>query len=152
MPVGRTQEMRGAAMQGWFERQVHELLQLPPVGQGVGVGAAQHSLFAPSQRERSVEEVALNAVGDTLGGLHAGDDLEYLDCRHLSAQDAAMVQQLLRHHGAQAFAEADPENDYGLGTTYAAVREALIEHGALPGSEPDLEHEAEPALRERAPC
>lgn len=133
VPVGRTQEMRAAAMQGWFERQMQELLQLPPER----ARPLQAALFAAAAREPGLEEIALNAVGDLLGGLHAGNDLEYLDCRHLGAQDAAMVGQLLKHYGAQAFEEEDPENDYGLGTTYAAVREALIECGAL--SQPDAE-------------
>ena len=142
MPVGRTQEMRAAAMQGWFERQVAELLRLP----AGPTTATQTPLFAPLERERSTEEIALNAVGQALGGLHSGDDLEYLDCRHLSGQDAAMVEQLLLHYGPQAFEEEDPENDYGLGTTYSAVRAALIEAGRL---QPACETQR-PAQRMRA--
>lgn len=121
-PVGRTQYMRAVAMVEWHARELQRLHQVrrsdaPP-------------LQVPS-RTKSAFEVASEAVGACLGNLHRSDDVSYRDAKSLLAHDVVTVQALMRAHGVAAFAEDDPDDDFGLGMVYAQVRAALFDAGYL---------------------
>ncbi len=129
MPTGRTQEVRAHAMRGCHARQT------VLVGTARGhARAKQPHLLQAMPRLQSSEAVALEAVGKVLAELHASNDLSYLDVRWLTEQDAYVVQALLRSRGVQAFAEEEPDDDFGLGMVYAGVRDALVAAGHLVGT------------------
>lgn len=131
MPTGRTQAIRAEAMAGWHARQVQLLHQVrqQPVGE-------QRTLLSDIERERSAQEVALEAAGQALGDLFGSNDLSYPDVRWLTLENGGLVDVLLRMHGVQAFEEEEPADDFGLGIVYTAVRDALIEVGHLHPNEP----------------
>lgn len=126
-PTGRTQPLRIRAMVAWHQAQVRLLDQARemPVGD-------QPPLFAGlPDRARSAKDIALEALGRDLGDLVASNDLSYLDCKWLATSQACTVEALLACHGVNAFREPDPDDDFGLGTVYEGVREALIASGHL---------------------
>lgn len=121
MPTGRTQEIRGLAMMEWHERETRQLQ-----------GAAPALPFVPRvERERSAREIALDALGGSFGDLLVDGDLEYRDGRHYVSKDSSLVSWLIQSHGPQAFEAEEPENDYGLGSSYGDIREALVQTGHL---------------------
>lgn len=121
--TGRTQYGRAQAMVEWHRRQ------------SVDMHRAGHRspepLLSAAPRERAVEEVAGEAVGAAMGRLCAFGEISYRDAKGLLVPDVPLVQALLRMHGVAAFQEEEPEDDFGLGVVYGAVREALVEAGHL---------------------
>uniref|UniRef100_UPI003D9FDA29 hypothetical protein n=1 Tax=Xanthomonas oryzae TaxID=347 RepID=UPI003D9FDA29 len=83
---------------------------------------------------RVVDSVAVagEAAGSAIAELFGSNDLEYRDCRVQVERDMTAITTILRGQGPQAFQEEDPDEDYGLGVVYGAVRGALIESGMLP--------------------
>lgn len=120
-PTGRTQEMRAAAMVQWHDKLQERLIDPQPRG-------AQGSL---DLRRVDVFAVAGEAVGSAIADLYGSNDLEYMDCSALVSNDMAIVSCLLKSAGSAAFSAADPEEDFGLGIVYGAVRQALIDAGEL---------------------
>jgi len=120
-PTGRTQVMRAAAMMDWHTRETGKLREAPCPLPRVPLAV----------RELTASEVAAQAVGEALGDLLRTGDIEYGDATRLLTRDAATVQALLAVHGADAFEDEEPEDDFGLGVVYTAVRDALIRCGYL---------------------
>lgn len=124
MPRGRTQEMRAGAMAAWHARQVQALHQAQLV-------SGAQPAFAPVKRAKEPLEVALEATGAVLAELHESNDLSYLDVKCLATRDAYVVEALIRNEGPQAFSLEEPDDDFGLGAVYHAVRDALLTAGHL---------------------
>jgi len=122
-PVGRTQLMRARAMVEWHARETSQLRQ--------PVTRPSVSPCIASARPQDLLEVATEAVGKALGELHGSNDIEYGDAKRLLLHDMAIVTALIRNGGVNAFAEEEPEDDFGLGVVYEAVREALGQAGYL---------------------
>jgi len=121
-PVGRDQEMRAMAMIDWHRRESDQLQAYRP---------REGLVDLPPHRERTAEDLAMEAVGAALGDLLLSNDASYRVCRSMLRQDAIIVQYLLATEGVHAFAEEEPDDDRGLGIVYGVVREALIDHGLL---------------------
>jgi hypothetical protein len=123
VPVGRTQEMRAAAMEAWHSRQLRDLATGP-------VASQFHSAMARA-RDLDLLETVEDAIGAALAELHGSGDISYRDASHLVQTDVATVRAILAHHGHDAFQREEPDDDFGLGSTYAAVRGALVNAGCL---------------------
>ncbi|MBI2770498.1 MAG: hypothetical protein HYX47_12805 [Burkholderiales bacterium] len=120
-PTGRTQEMRAAFMVQWHDKLQQRLADPQPLGAQVSLDLRRVDVFA----------VAGEAVGSAIADLYGSSDLDYRDCSALVSNDMAIVSCLLKSAGAAAFGAEDPEEDFGLGIVYGAVRQALIDAGEL---------------------
>ncbi|AKN93619.1 hypothetical protein [Xanthomonas oryzae] len=114
--------MRAQAMVAWHAK-------LQGLLASAGRGGSQCALDL-----RVVDSVAVagEAAGSAIAELFGSNDLEYRDCRVQVERDMTAITTILRGQGPQAFQEEDPDEDYGLGVVYGAVRGALIESGMLP--------------------
>lgn len=127
MPTGRTQSVRAQAMADWHARQtqqLHEVVRLPPLE-----GGPRRRVVEP--RAPAADQIALEAAGKVLGDLVLDGELPYSHARHLAADDAALVDAVLRIYGVEAFAEEEPHDDFGLGSLYTDIRDELIAAGHL---------------------
>lgn len=87
-------------------------------------------------RSVTAVDVALDALGAGLAQLHGEGELNYLDAKLLTLQDAAAVRGVLQGHGRGAFVEEGPDENFGLGTVYPMVRAALRDAGVLGADTP----------------
>lgn len=126
LPVGRTQELRAQAMINWHAREIRRMHTTSRTSCGV-----------PSREPEQLPAVARlldmasTAVGQAYGDLVGSDDMDYRQAAHLTNYDAVVVRAVLAQHGPEAFAHEEPDNDYGLGLVYDAVRGALMAAGHL---------------------
>lgn len=127
MPVGRTQEARAHYMAVWHRRQTEQVERVVPGSAGIQLCVLQ----AP--RATAAREVALEAAGRWWADLFGSNDLDYADVRWNTDQSAVLIGSVLDMHGVEAFADEEPDHDFGLGDVYAAVRDALLEDGHLKG-------------------
>jgi hypothetical protein len=116
-PTGRTQAMRAQAMADWHAR-------------------LQAMLADPAQRCLDLRVIdplaaASEAIGSAIAELYGSNDLDYRDCNALVQQDVAVIRAVLQSAGPAAFDDPDPDDDFGLGICYGAVRQALIETGVI---------------------
>lgn len=123
VPVGRTQALRATAMVDWHGR------QMACLGDAVTGGVLE--VVRPAQRLRSAREIAEDAVGGALADLHCDHEISYREAAALVHQDATTVRAILSTQGCEAFREENPDDDFGLGVVYSAVRDALIGGGHL---------------------
>jgi hypothetical protein len=121
-PTGRTQFARALAMVDWHARQLADLSRAT---------AETVPVLQPSPRRQEDAEIADEAVGAALADLCASNDISYRDATAHLPMDRAMVYAVLRNHGVQAFEPEDPEDDFGLGLLYPAVREAFVAAGRI---------------------
>lgn len=126
LPVGRTQELRAQAMINWHARESRRVHTVSRVRCGVPTHAPEKRL--PMDQ---LLDLAGTAVGEAYGDLVGSDDIEYRQAAHMTNSDAVVVRAILEQHGPEAFADENPDNDYGLGIVYDALRQALIVAGYL---------------------
>lgn len=126
IPVGRTQEVRARYMANWHRHQTQLVRRAHAQRRGL-----QASMLEAAPRQLSAREIALEATGQCLGELFELNDLSYLDVKWQTQNSAVLVGALLDMHGTSAFAQDEPEDDFGLGIVYGAVRDALVDAGHL---------------------
>ncbi|TAL72849.1 MAG: hypothetical protein EPN79_02065 [Burkholderiaceae bacterium] len=124
-PTGRTQALRARAMVNWHDKQIAGLTAAGLARQ------VQQSLLPMEQPTRTLEDTFSCAVGKVFGDLHCDGEIDYREARTLLEQDLTVVRLLLEQYGVSAFMQEEPQNDFGLGVTYSAVRDALIQEGFL---------------------
>ena len=77
-------------------------------------------------RSPGLIEIAEDAVGQALAGLHTMGEIDFREASALVRQDASTVRAVLAVQGVGAFQTEEPCDDFGLGVGYRLVREALI--------------------------